>query len=620
MKIFKAVILLIAGISFIGCSILNTPQNTSKQEASSRAVSSTYKVVGYMPSWAGNVADIQYDKLTHINYSFALPNADGTIQPIENPGKLTNLVTLGHQNNVDILIAVGGWNGGNDSAFETLAKNANLRTNFVNNIMSFVNTYNLDGVDIDWEYPDPGASGDAYTLLMSELATSLHGAGKILTAAVVGEGYTAGGVQDEVFTFIDFINIMAYDGGNGADHSPYSYAENTLAYWLGRGLPKEKAILGLPFYSRPGWLAYNTIVANNSNAPDVDFIDGQYYNGIATIKAKTELAMSIGGGVMMWELSQDTWDETSLLSAIDEVIGGSVVIDTEKPSTPLNLAGIAGEATATFSWSESTDNIAVTGYKIYVNGLNPISVSNVTTITLSDLEAGVFNFTITAVDRAGNESLTSNQIELEILVKICSHDTWVEGEIYTAGDIVSHNTKHWISGWWTTAEPGTTGEWGAWTEYNDCGIIVEEPVDTAPVVSILSDATTYINGDVITLTATATDDSLVKSVEFFSGTTSLFLDTGAPFTTTLTATTGNLLIKAVAIDDADQVTTSNILNITVSDVVGNPETGDAWASNVLYKVGDIVTYDGETWINNREHTSNVAWYPGAPGLWFWDLQ
>src|SRR5688572_10447785 len=52
-----------------------------------------FKSVGYMPSWAGSAAAIQYGKLTHINYAFALPNANGTLQPLENPSKLQQIVS-----------------------------------------------------------------------------------------------------------------------------------------------------------------------------------------------------------------------------------------------------------------------------------------------------------------------------------------------------------------------------------------------------------------------------------------------------------------------------------------------------------------------------------------------
>src|SRR5215207_2801809 len=67
-----------------------------------------FKSVGYMPSWAGSVTSIQYSKLTHINYSFALPNSNGTLQAIENTSKLSQLVSLGHQNGVKVSLAIGG--------------------------------------------------------------------------------------------------------------------------------------------------------------------------------------------------------------------------------------------------------------------------------------------------------------------------------------------------------------------------------------------------------------------------------------------------------------------------------------------------------------------------------
>jgi GH18 family chitinase len=73
-----------------------------------------FKVVGYMPSWSGDVNAIQYSKLTHINYAFLLPTATGGFQAIENPSKLQSLVSLSHANGVKVLIAVGGWNNGDN--------------------------------------------------------------------------------------------------------------------------------------------------------------------------------------------------------------------------------------------------------------------------------------------------------------------------------------------------------------------------------------------------------------------------------------------------------------------------------------------------------------------------
>ncbi|KZN68070.1 glycosyl hydrolase family 18 protein [Pseudoalteromonas luteoviolacea] len=282
---------------------------------------SGFKIVGYFPSWQGQVADIQFDKLTHINYSFLLPNADGSLQPLENLAKMQQLVSAAQAAGVKVGIAVGGWNGGDDSAFETFASSAQGRATFIRNLMAFVEQYQLDGVDMDWEYPDPGSSANNYALLMNELSVELKAKGKFLTAAVVALGYTGGGVLESVFNDVDFLNLMAYDANNG-DHANYQYALDSIAYWQGRGLSKEKTVLGVPFYSRPTWQAYRALIAQDAANACRDTDGTSYYNGIPTIRAKTQLALDTAGGIMNWELSHDTSGPASLLTAKWEVAQG----------------------------------------------------------------------------------------------------------------------------------------------------------------------------------------------------------------------------------------------------------------------------------------------------------
>ncbi|MEO3771130.1 glycosyl hydrolase family 18 protein [Micromonospora sp. B9E7] len=301
-----------------------------------------FKSVGYMPSWAGNINTIQYNKLTHINYAFILPNSNGSLQGVDG-ARLSSLVSQGHANNVKVSIAVGGWNDGNDSAFEALAANATSRTNFVNNLVNFVNQYNLDGVDMDWEYPDPGASANNYTALMTQLGSALRSRGKLLTAAVVSEGGTVQGVQTAVFNQVDWLNIMAYDGGS--PHANYDWSINAINQWKARGLPASKAVLGIPFYSRPVYYNYSYLVGldpANANR-DCATVGGsqQCWNGIPTVKRKTQWALANAGGVMNWELSQDTSGSTSLLSAMyDTIMGGTTPPPTGRTG---RITGIAGK-------------------------------------------------------------------------------------------------------------------------------------------------------------------------------------------------------------------------------------------------------------------------------------
>ncbi|MET7879129.1 glycosyl hydrolase family 18 protein [Micromonospora profundi] len=311
--------------------------------AQAAVLPNNFKSVGYLPSWAGNVNTIQYNKLTHINYAFVLPNNDGSLRAVENPSKLSSLVSLGHANNVKVSIAVGGWNDGNDSAFEALAANAGTRTAFVNNLVNFVNQYNLDGVDMDWEYPDPGTSANNYTQLMTQLGSALRSRGKLLTAAVVSEGTYVQGVPTAVFAQVDWLNIMAYDGGS--PHANYDWSIASINLWKSRGLPASKAVLGIPFYSRPGYYTYSALVGMdpaNANR-DCATVSGvqQCYNGIPTVKRKTQWALANAGGVMNWELSQDTTGSTSLVSAMyDTIMGGT----TPPPSGRTGrITGIAGK-------------------------------------------------------------------------------------------------------------------------------------------------------------------------------------------------------------------------------------------------------------------------------------
>jgi aryl-phospho-beta-D-glucosidase BglC (GH1 family) len=281
------------------------------------AAASSFKVVGYMPSWSGSVDAIQYSKLTHINYAFILPTSTGGLTAVEDANKLRSLITKAHANGVKVEISIGGWNDGNDGAFEAFAANSSYRTAFTNNVLNLINQYGLDGADIDWEYPNSGASANNYVALMTQLAGALHAQGKLLTAAVVGTD--GGSILNAVFAQVDFLNLMAYDE-NDFQHSTFAYGQQSLNYWVGRGLPKEKAILGVPFYAHPSWDNYNVLLQKGAN-PYADVWNGNGYNGITTIKNKTNFAYDNGGGIMIWELSGDEGTgANSLLSAIHDAI------------------------------------------------------------------------------------------------------------------------------------------------------------------------------------------------------------------------------------------------------------------------------------------------------------
>ena len=301
----------------IACAQATAPEEPNPAAPGAPAASG-FKQIGYLPSWAGSVSGVQYRYLTHINYAFALPNAGGTLQPIANASKLADLASMAHAQGVKVFLSIGGWNDGNDSAFETLAASATGRSTFVAACLEAVDRYALDGIDVDWEYPDPGASAARYQELMAELCPALRTRGKLCTAAVVAQGSTGGGVPSAVFEQFDYLQIMAYDANNG-DHSSYAYAQTSLEYWRGRGLPAPKAVLGVPFYARPSWAAYSALLAAGcpSSGNSCSYQGAtNWYNGTALVEQKRQLAVTNAGGLMTWELSQDVDDARSLLRAL----------------------------------------------------------------------------------------------------------------------------------------------------------------------------------------------------------------------------------------------------------------------------------------------------------------
>ncbi|MFZ9352692.1 MAG: glycoside hydrolase family 18 protein [Candidatus Limnocylindrus sp.] len=301
----------------IGCSVAATP--TASPSPTPILRTEPFKVVGYVTP-AANIDAIDFSVLTHINYSFLIPRANGTTRPFGAPNHLRKVVTQAKKHGVKVLIAVGGW--GWDKEFETLAADPAIREKLAKRVADFCATYQLDGIDIDWEYPNAGASAANFSALAAAFRSALP-AGALVTAAVLADATDAEGISTDAVGQLDFINLMAYDGPRN-DHSSYAMAERSITTWLARGIHPNKLVLGVPFYGRPGNATYRTLLASDPATANGDRIlfrgVEQNYNGPATIRRKTQLALERAGGIMIWELSQDARGDDSLLRVIGETV------------------------------------------------------------------------------------------------------------------------------------------------------------------------------------------------------------------------------------------------------------------------------------------------------------
>lgn len=248
-----------------------------------------YMVVAYVAGFRNfDFSSIDASKLTHINYAFA-NIIDGEVrfgsEAIDdtemNVDDLRELSALRKVNpDLKILVSVGGW--GWSGNFSDAALTDSSRNRFGASAARFVRDYSLDGIDIDWEYPNHPGAGNTYrpedvhnfTLLLEcvrkhidSLAMAEGRKDKYLLTIATGasEHYAANTELGPLSEYLDFINIMTYDFHHGGSTQTGHHANLWLSEWdaadgdatdkavelhLKAGVPPEKLNIGIPFYGR----------------------------------------------------------------------------------------------------------------------------------------------------------------------------------------------------------------------------------------------------------------------------------------------------------------------------------------------------------------------------------
>lgn len=81
--------------------------------------------------------------------------------------------------------------------------------------------------------------------------------------------------------------------------------------------------------------------------------------------------------------------------------------DTEAPSVPVGLSANANHKQVGLSWSASSDNVGVTGYRVYRDGVRIASTTDVTYTDKAGADGTTYAYTVDAIDAAGNASAAS---------------------------------------------------------------------------------------------------------------------------------------------------------------------------------------------------------------------
>ena len=217
-------------------------------------------------------------KLTRINYAFANIGHGRIVEgaPVT-AGNLAALTALRHDHpDLTVLVSVGGWlwSGG----FSDMALTKASRAVFIDSVDTFITRYDLDGLDIDWEYPGlPGAGHPFrpedkhnYTLLLKELRTrfnkmqrKMHRHLYLTIAAGANADFLDHTEMAEVQKYVDTVNLMAYDYYEPTDdkttgnHAPLFTdpadpkaisGDRSVREYEQAGVPASKIVLGIPFY------------------------------------------------------------------------------------------------------------------------------------------------------------------------------------------------------------------------------------------------------------------------------------------------------------------------------------------------------------------------------------
>ena len=274
MRTFK----LIAGLSFLLLMVACQDKKRSSQiEVAENE--SKYVVLAYVTSWGESTPDPAC--LTHINYAFGHVTDNFKGIRIDNEPRLQMVVGLREKKpSLKVLLSVGGWGS---SRFSEMAQTDSTRMAFAADCKRVIDQFDLDGIDIDWEYPGIGTAGvsfspedtDNFSLLMKDIRHAI-GKDKLLTIATQAGAkyYNLRAVEP----YVDYVNIMTYDMEESPNHHSALYrsemaeewsCEDAVAAHVAAGFPVGRLVLGIPFYGHgtneaPELLDYRHIIALDS--------------------------------------------------------------------------------------------------------------------------------------------------------------------------------------------------------------------------------------------------------------------------------------------------------------------------------------------------------------------
>lgn len=162
-------------------------------------------------------------------------------------------VQKAHDAGLQVWAVLDNFNKGENVKSEVLFSRTSVRKKLIDNLMEDVETYDLDGINLDVEGIKPEA-GPHYVQFIRELSVACRNNGIILSVDnYVPTDYTSFYNRAEQGRVVDYVIVMGYDehyaGGDAGSVASLPYVkkgiEDTAAV-----VPKEKIVNAIPFYTR----------------------------------------------------------------------------------------------------------------------------------------------------------------------------------------------------------------------------------------------------------------------------------------------------------------------------------------------------------------------------------
>ena len=242
---------LLTGFLFLGS---NLPSRMPQTSAAPPMQAYSHSITVWVPPYAVAQSQAQLkspgvrEAITHLDLQFWEPKSDGSVQMVKEPEVdstvVNNLRDWAHLSGIRAMLCVFNGEAKWDWPLAKAAFGSQALT-FVKGLVSEVDRYALDGIDIDLEGPAQ-YEGDkpAFLAFMSTLSKELRAKGKQLTVDSFCYVWNAPnqGWWNDLFPLVDGINCMGYEETGCAATEWRSYASLKKA----AGANASKLLIGVP--------------------------------------------------------------------------------------------------------------------------------------------------------------------------------------------------------------------------------------------------------------------------------------------------------------------------------------------------------------------------------------